>query len=897
VACQRNFSSGFFQDFSGNNMNKIFSIHGGIIFSVVLALGGCGGGGGGDTKPSPTPPSSAAVSSLNTTSVSSSSLALSTPSSSAAQSSASAVPSSKAATSAATSASASSVLVIVASSAGSSLTSSSSSSKSSSSLSSRSSLSSSSKSSSISSSSLSSSSSSVASSSVASSASGNSLLTVKGSVAADALVGGSVLAAIGSKQFTAQVGSDKSYTLVLDVATADLQTPISLTATGAGSNKWVVLAALLPSAKVLAELAGTDKLLTAAEFFGTNITLLSTAEYAEIKNMRLPVATDDARKFALLNLHSTKSIEQAGVLSRLLNDVNADLPIQTATTLDYLLDTDLADAYLEILQISKKRLVAARVEGLGEDPEQTKVTTKAIIGTYFVESKNSRYLLTLNADGTGSLKTQTIHSQLWALAKVATSISWRRTNNSLQITLADPLSHKLKSISDLVAFDEVRHVCDDSTTTGVEECSIQLNSIELDLVDESDSRYFALLRINLTATNDKGRIIYSDELLPQTARLVSLAGNVPVAVADVSGFEWFNDYYSYAFSADGKVKITNLQSRVVTNTNWILDGNRIVTNGTDLWLTHRDASGYSAVFNDSGTVYRTSLVKRVPVSMQESDWVGRWTSVRNDVPVSAYDVRSDKTWRDGFENGSKGSWVRTNAYTQTAVSNGVWRMARDLLAIHNGVYYFSVCQGIEVSTFVSCYLSQDTRAVNFDSRVFWNTWSYPVFNEQGGGVFNYLNNTVITSATLGGQFSGRLYPKVSATRLFNKATNTILEMTGASANGIELCEYALNDACRDKDKRTYERGLEIGLTATSGGYVNYAVDYRDLDANTSTGISRSVEKVFMVPKNTPQKLTLYPSAGYQIESVKGCDGSISGSIYSIPARTENCEITVSFVKK
>lgn len=861
-ACQRKFVliRIFVQDFSGSNMNKLFSLHGGIIFSAVFALVGCGGGGGGDSKPSPTPASSSVVSSFNSISVSSSSLASSTP---------------------VLSASASSVLVIVASSVGSSLTSSSSS-----------------KSSSISSSSLSSSSSSFVSSSVASSAIGNSSLTVKGKVAADALVGGTVLAAIGSKQFTAQVGSDKSYTLVLDVVTADLQTPISLTATGAGSNKWVVLAALLPSAKVLAELAGTDKLLTEADFFGTNITLLSTAEYAEIKNMHSPVATDDERKSALLLLHPTKSIEQAAVLSRLLNDVNADLPVQTATTLDYLLDADLADAYLEILRISKKSQLVARVDGLRDDSAQTHVTAKKIAGKYYLEAKNSRYLLTFNSDGSGVISAETLHSELWGIARVATNFSWQRKDKTILINIADPLNYKVTSITANAASDELAHKCDDAATSGTkEECSIQLNSIKLDLVDESDFRYFALLRINLTATNDKGSIIYSDDLQPQTARLVSLAGNVAVSVADLSGFEWFNAYNSYAFSADGKVKITNLQSRVVNNTNWILDGNRIVTNGTDLWLTHWEPSGYSVVFNDSGTIYRTSLVKRVPVSMQESDWVGRWTSVRSDVPVSAYDVRSDKTWRDGFENGSKGSWVRTDAHTQTAVSNGVWRMVRDLLAIHNGVYYFSVCQGIEASTYIGCYLSQDTRAANFDSRVFWNTWSYPVFNEQGGGVFNYLNNTVITSASLGGQFSGRLYPKVSAARLFNKATNTILEMTGASANGIELCEYALNDACRDKDKRTYERGLEIGLTASSGGYVNYAVDYRNLDTNASTGISRSVEKVFMVPKNSPQKLTLFPSAGYKVDSVKGCDGSLDGSTYSIPALTDNCEIAVTFAIK
>jgi hypothetical protein len=726
-------------------------------------------------------------------------------------------------------------------------------------------------------------------------------LTIQGKVSADALVGGVVKASIGGRPFTAEVDDAKNYSLVLDVPDSELAKPFSVTATGIGNEKWVVLAAYLPSVSQLTDLAGADKLLTSVEYSGVNITPLTTAQYAEIINSRLPITSDTARKSVLLSMHPTKSLEQAAALSRLLTDISVDLPIQVATTLDYLLNADLADAYLEILRLTRKSQLDSKIEAIQDDSAQSFVSAKKIIGNYFLEAKNSRYLLTFNSDGTGALRAGTIHSEILANASITAKFTWQRKAKTILLNITDQANYRVSSISAKVADDELAHVCDDSATSNnIETCILLLKSIQLDLIDETEARHFAQLHIDISATRDNGARVYDGEIQSQSARLIKVDDAISIASSDIIGFEWFSENYSFVFSADGKVKRTELRTKNISNLNWMLDKSRIQIDGLDLWITHQDSSGFGIVYNDADNVYRTSLIKRHVIALPDSDWIGRWTSYRNDVPVTAYDVLADKSWRDGFENGSLGNWSRVNGHTQTAISNGVWRMVRDLLAVHDGVHYFSVCQGVEAETPVGCYLSRDTRAANFDSRVFWNNWSFPAFNEQSGsGVWTDLYDRAIFADTPGGTFNGRIYSKVSPTRLYNERTDMILEMTDASANTISLCEYAVNDACRNKDKRTYERALEIGLTLTTGGSLVYKMDYRDLDTNTGfiTSISRSVDKVFMVPKLRAQELSVLPSSGYQLGSINGCGGTLSGSVYRIPALTSNCQITASFIKK
>src|SRR5690606_29709746 len=127
-------------------------------------------------------------------------------------------------------------------------------------------------------------------------------VTLKGNVAAT-LSGVEFVFTAGSQTFKTTIDSSSGYELELEVADQNADIPLVAVASGAGADKWIQLAGLTPSAKALVELAGEDNLLDETEFFGVNLTALSTAEYAEIANNKLPLTTDAERKAAILGLH------------------------------------------------------------------------------------------------------------------------------------------------------------------------------------------------------------------------------------------------------------------------------------------------------------------------------------------------------------------------------------------------------------------------------------------------------------------------------------------------------------------------------------------------------------------------------------------------------------------
>ncbi len=827
-------------------MNKLFSLPCGIML-VTLGLVGCGGGGGGSSAPKPTPVSSV-VPATSSSSVQSSSLSSSSLSSSS-QASSSLLSSS---------AVSSSVIGVQPSSSSSS-------------------------------SSLSSSSLSLASSSVAAP------FTIRGTAGADALAEGEISVVIGARSYKAAIDVDKTYSLKLDVPELDLDKPFAAIATGAGSDKWVKLAAFYPSVRALTEKSGSDKILDASEYAGANITLLTTAEYAEIMNSGLPVTTDAQRRAAIFNLQPIKVLEQAAVLSRVLNYINVDLPIQSANTLDYLLDADLAESYLEILRISDKWSLDDEIKTIQGSSVQVSVSAKKIVGHYFLEAESSQYFLTFNSDGSGALKTTTMHSKMLSSDSENAKFTWQRKGKVVKLDFSEAVELTTNSIN--VAEDGNIYNCDESSTSQVELCKVTFKSVQLDLISELDFRYIANLKLDIDAVKEANSApVYSGSLKAQLARLMPVDDFAAVTVNDLIGFEWISDKYAYVFSANGTVKQTNLASKTERTVNWTLEKSHILIDGLDLWITHNERAGFSVISVDSATIYRTSLIKRTAVSLQESDWVGRWASYRAGLPSTAYDVNADKTWRDGFENGSLGNWSRVDGHRYTALSNGAWRMTRDVLAIHDGKYYLSVCQGVEATPFapIGCYLSEDSLSKNYSSHIFWNNWSYPVFNEKvSNGSWTYMLGAVIYSATSTSILEGGYYTKVSPTRLFNTRTNTIVEMTAATQNGIELCEYTANSSCREKDKRNYERGLEIGLTRNTGGFVYHDISFINHDAGFFKTEQRSVDKVFMVPKNTAQRLIVQPNLGYTA-NVTGCGGALVGQEYRIPALSANCEITVNF---
>lgn len=723
-------------------------------------------------------------------------------------------------------------------------------------------------------------------------------------MSADDLAGGSIEFTIGNQKISGKIDELKNYSVTLDTAALNMELPFYAVATGGAGQTWAELASYLPSINALKKLAGSDALLEAREYAGVNLTYLSTAEFAEIINSRIPVNTDSDRKNAILNLEPGKTLEQAAMLSRLMNDADVHLPTFTTTSLSYLLNTSLADAHLEILRIKNKPVLTSEIEKIKNDPQQSLVSATPMLGTYLLETKTAQYLIHLSSDGTGTFNAGHMDSDLnrvQASGVIDEPIKWSRKGTTITIEFANTVSYPLYYLD--IAADDTNYYCNDPATPAFDVCNISIKSLQLKLISQAEFRTYgdAQLNIELTRSTDSA-LIYRGALRSSTARLVNLETSPQISATALAGFEWIAKKYSYVFANNGLVTRTNLLTNDKKTLNWQLTNNRILLDDdSELRIVSEEVSGLGVISIESTDLYRTSLVKRAALIMQPGWWMGRWTTYRRGSPSSSYDVNPDGTWHDGFESGLKGSWVRLDDRRQKAISNGSWRMIRDVLGLYEGKYYLSVCQGVEAEPFVpyDCYLSVENVNRDFLGGVFWNDWSNPFFNQTlTGGVWSLLANTVYSSAVPEGLITSRSVVKVSDHMLYNRSTDTVIELTDATKNQISVCEYKATESCAEGITQRYERGVEVGLTVSAGGTV--AREFSALNPETVTTQTKSsvVDKVIMLPKKRSMALVLSPALGYSVKesSASGCNGVLSGNVYTLPALTENCNVTINFIK-
>ncbi|MET0357213.1 MAG: hypothetical protein ABW044_10570, partial [Cellvibrio sp.] len=260
-------------------------------------------------------------------------------------------------------------------------------------------------------SSLSSTSSSYTNSSSSSNSTQSTKLIISGLVVADALANANIELTIGTQQFSTKTNAQRQYSLEINVLPENQETPFIAKASGADNNNWIQFASLFPSVNKLKILAREDGVLDVNEYFGVNISASSTAEYVLASKNKRQIKTDDDRKWALFGVSTETQSEMAAMINIFLNDINFDLPKNTKTTLDFLLDANTSSAYINTLKINDPQYLNESRNSISSDPNQTKAPTETIQGTYLIQSTYVSYLLELNSDGTGRFQSGNMPSR------------------------------------------------------------------------------------------------------------------------------------------------------------------------------------------------------------------------------------------------------------------------------------------------------------------------------------------------------------------------------------------------------------------------------------------------------------------------------------------------------
>lgn len=764
--------------------------------------------------------------------------------------------------------------------------------------------------------------SSASSSSVTSSSSSSSIqstkLTITGLVVADALANADIEFTVGTQHFTTKADALKQYSVELNVLPENIAIPFTAKATGTNNNKWVQFAALFPSITKLKTLAGSDGNLNATEYFGVNITGLTTAEFVLANESKRQIKTDDDRKWALLEVSSERQTEMAGIINIFLTDINFNLPKNTTTTLDFLLDGNTASAYINTLKLRNSAAIDQARETITADSNQTKSPSRAISGTYLIQSKNVSYLIDFNNDGTGRFQSGNMPSfqlNTWIATNeikfADVPFTWVKKDKSIKINFTNPILYgQISYYPEPNSFGGMYVSCDSSVSTGNALCDLTLSSILLTLTNDNEFSTGVKLSIDANIKTSAGFTSYNYADHIQYATLWNTSEFYAATNKDILNSEWYVDNYKYIFNSDGTAIQTNLKKKQDKIIDWKIENGRLVLDAgsTDFWLTYPTESGFLVTQmkrapNDPDLyngLTRTSLVKRQPVKMTSQDWVGRWSVYPASTDTAFYDVYSSGHWRDGFDGESEGSWSALNDTKQTALSNGNWAMQRDVLAIYDGRYYIQLCQGTSLSDPSSalCNVEIVTKDNSFGANTLWGSWTYPVFQEAANDAiwsFDYYTLNV----SIGSSWTQKSLVKVSADRFYDYTGGKILQLVSSTPQTIDICEYdAFSNCSQGGVLHKLNRGIEIKISKTTNG----AADGLGIGGGITyvynqAGYLRSVDNIFMAPKNHSLEFYLSPNSAYKIDTVTGCGGTLNADAYSVPAQATGCEISINFVSK
>jgi hypothetical protein len=734
-------------------------------------------------------------------------------------------------------------------------------------------------------------------------------LTITGLLVADALANADVEFMVGAQRFTAKADAQRQYNINLDILPENQNTPLIAKAMGVNSSKWIQFATLLPSVKKLQVLAGTDGILKSDEFFGVNISALTTAEFVLANESKRKISTDEERKWALLEVSTERQREMAATLNIFLTDVNFSLPKNAATTLDFLLDANTATAYINLLKLNKPSLLNDSRELISVDANQTTIAARSVEGTYLIQSSNVSYLLDFNKDGTGRLQlgntpSKQITTQLEADTNSYVDIptTWVKQDKLIIINFVNPVIYpEFDNFTDPL-LPPPNNFVQCGYSTDVIPCKLSFTSISLTLVSDNEFNTSVNVSLEATVKDPNGSVVYNYADHKQFATMWSTADFYSATAKDLVGFEWYMDVYKYVFNLDGTAVQTDLRLKQTKTIDWKIENGRAVldSGSIDLWLTYPTESGFTLTQMkrsqiNQGRYARLSqipMVKRQVVKMTAQDWVGRWTAFPDITNSSFYDVYSDGHWRDGFLTSSAGSWSALDDTKQTALSNGDWRMQRDVLAIYDGRYYIQICQGFENNPVpIFCNVEMVTKDTSFTGSTFWGEWSYPVFHDITNDNVWIFDSQNTLNRSSGGSWITQRYIRISADRLYDFANNKILQLISSSTQTADVCEYSLYANCSEGTLYKLERGIEVIISKTESGWYGGNVYLNPISPGS---YPTYFNKAVLVPKNKQLEFQVTPNSSTKIDSMTGCGGSLNGNIYIVPGLTAGCEISVIF---
>lgn len=242
--------------------------------------------------------------------------------------------------------------------------------------------------------------------------------TIGGKVTDNPVANAEVRVLIGSETFQTTADAAGVYELFIDTSSFTGDEIVHAIATAPESNPQLKLVSVMNTVSELEQAAGTDKLLVAQEYFGVNITNVSTALSAMLeKENGGPISSATQLLQARASIHGDIALELATAIKLVLDySANTTLAMPGGYTDSYAFasDTDAVSDYLAKAKRTASTDYNAAREAIFADPDLVlaapRETVTSIADTYFFSSPYAvtaspllGYKLELLTDGTGRL--------------------------------------------------------------------------------------------------------------------------------------------------------------------------------------------------------------------------------------------------------------------------------------------------------------------------------------------------------------------------------------------------------------------------------------------------------------------------------------------------------------
>lgn len=702
----------------------------------------------------------------------------------------------------------------------------------------------------------------------------------------------------GDATFSTKTNAAGQYSIPLTVSKKNLKAPISITALGDAKYPDTKLAVQLDSMSKLLEQAGSDKVLDAKENAATNISNWTTAEYALLTATSYwgyisPIPTDAELQTALQSLVTSKKVSLATYLEIIATDARFKLPLGYKNTLEFARDMASADTFANEVYSKDPSIfptISARI-AKEHSPAPAPVDT----GDYILSGAGpSAYLIKLNPNGLGELKTKSFTTQL----------KWVKQDSKVIMTFVMPLE------------------------TGSIEVDGKwvIKGAELSIVDRHADFSRADFVLNKSVINADGKELYRDSEFYKVD-MFDQTKFVSPALDKIAG-EWASDSGIYQFNADksGTFKPYKDPAKI-TEFSWSLENKALALKMSEglidtIYFVRDLDVGYSYV-KISDSVYPKLLTKGMLVkptqnlSLTKSDLVGNWVdsgselSATSSIRVMTSDGivykdfvgvpspwtinQTNDGWTQSFYKQGFNDWASSCDSAQ-GTDCRIYRTYTDkVVAIKDSNYYSLRTEKIyydKDQPYVSNSLILSRKLPEIDHFAPWikskvrksfyqvtgdttKVWSF--FENR----LTLSNKTLVSVLPSGNDISFSL--KNNRLQYTRENIARELELIGASENGLKVCEFNQGGSCVTGTEflLSNRSPAKISLKVIGAGIITpafFSIDFISQDALFGNSVSYDVK----------------PDAGSLVKSVTGCGGQFSANRYTTAEIRDACTITATF---